>query len=161
MNEAFEIEEATPDDRLDVLRVLDAAMLETDAARVADRIDASDAFVARFEHTNAVVGAVIATRPEASEESGGTLHVDTVAVRRTRRGCGVGSALVESVIDRGRADPGIDRVTTAFDGSLGGFYAALGFDIEPGRASGGNESRPGDRMRGVVSLGEDIGAEPR
>ncbi|MFC6771583.1 GNAT family N-acetyltransferase, partial [Halorubrum pallidum] len=36
--DGFTVEPATPDDRLDILRVLDAAMLETDAETVAAAI---------------------------------------------------------------------------------------------------------------------------
>ncbi|MFC6754179.1 hypothetical protein ACFQEU_12005, partial [Halorubrum tibetense] len=76
MNGPFTVERAISTDRIDVLRVLDAAMLETDAEQVADRIDAGDVFVARFERTGAVVGALVASRKDAGERSEGTLHVD-------------------------------------------------------------------------------------
>jgi len=79
----IEIGTASPDDRLDILRVLDAAMLETDAETVDAAIDAGDALVARFKRTDAVVGALVATRPESDR-----VHVDAVAVRRARRGRG-------------------------------------------------------------------------
>ncbi|MES3162254.1 MAG: GNAT family N-acetyltransferase [Halorubrum sp.] len=159
MNGAFTIEQASDGDRLDVLRVLDAAMLETDAERVADRIDAGDVFVARFERTGGVVGALVASRKEDGEQSEETLHVDAVAVRRARRGRGIGSALVEAAIDRGRADPGTDRVTVVFDGSLAGFYADLGFEVEPDRVTEGDEPPANDRLRGVLLVGTGVEAE--
>jgi len=56
LSEDIAIETASPDDRLDILRVLDAAMLETDTEVVDTAIDASEALVARFKRTNAVVG---------------------------------------------------------------------------------------------------------
>ncbi len=159
MNGPFTVERAISTDRIDVLRVLDAAMLETDAEQVADRIDAGDVFVARFERTGAVVGALVASRKDAGERSEGTLHVDAVAVRRARRGRGIGSALIETAIDRGRADPGIDRVTAAFDGSLGGFYADLGFEVEADRVVEGDEPPANDRTRGVLPVGTGVEAE--
>ncbi|WP_066411458.1 GNAT family N-acetyltransferase [Halorubrum aethiopicum] len=128
------IESATPDDRLDVLRVLDAAMLETDAAALHARIDAGDALVARFERTGSVVGALVLTRPEPERR-----HVDAVAVRRQRRGRGIGSALVARAVRDARAESGVDAVTATFDADLTEFYADLGFSIEPtgdGRARG-------------------------
>lgn len=133
------IERADPDDRLDVLRVLDAAMLETDADLVSDRIAAGDALVARFERTGAVVGALVATRPES-----GRRHVDAVAVRRARRGRGIGSALVADAVARAERDEGIDVVTAAFEPELEGFYVDLGFDVDAERAADGS-----DRLRGL------------
>ena len=132
------VEPATPDDRLDVLRILDAAMLETDAATVDDRTAAGDVLVARFERTGAVVGALVATRPDPDR-----LHVDAVAVRRARRGRGLGSALVAGAVGLAEADDGIDVVTASFKPKLEEFYADLGFEIGSERAGGGN-----DRLRG-------------
>ena len=136
------VEPATPDDRLDVLRVLDAAMLATDAATVDDRIAAGDALVARSERTDGVVGALVATRPAPDR-----LHVDAVAVRRPRRGRGVGSALVAAAVRRGESDPAVEAVTAAFDADLRAFYAALGFAIRSVDSSGDsrNADAEGDR----------------
>jgi len=128
------IEPATPDDRLDVLRVLDAAMLETDAETVDAAIDAGDALVARFARTDAVVGALVATRPEP-----GRLHVDAVAVRRARRGRGIGSALVGETVQRAERGPEVDAVTAEFDPKLETFYTDLGFEAD----DGADPSEPG------------------
>ena len=121
---------ASPDDRLDILRVLDAAMLETDAERVDAAIDAGDALVARFKRTAAVVGALVATRPEPDR-----LHVDAVAVRRAR---GIGSALVAAAVRRAERDAEAAVVTAEFDAKLESLYADLGFDVvdEDGRLRG-------------------------
>ncbi|GAA0546922.1 GNAT family N-acetyltransferase [Halorubrum ejinorense] len=136
------VEPATPADRLDVLRVLDAAMLATDAATVDDRIAAGDALVARSERTDGVVGALVATRPEPDR-----LGVDGDAVRRARRGRGVGSALVAAAVRRGSSDPAIEAVTAAFDAELRAFYAALGFSVRPADPSVDSP----DRLLGRVS----------
>ncbi len=133
------IEPATPDDRLDVLRVLDASMLETDADALATRIAAGDGLVARSDRTGAVVGALVATRPAPTR-----LHVDAVAVRRERRGRGTGSALVANAVRRGWRDPDVECVTAAFDASLAGFYTGLGFAVEPTESTDGD----GDRLEG-------------
>nr|WP_239638698.1 MULTISPECIES: GNAT family N-acetyltransferase [Halorubrum] len=133
------VESATSDDRLDILRVLDAAMLETDADAVDDRIASGDALVARSERTGGVVGALVATRPDPAR-----LHVDAVAVRRARRGRGVGSALVAAAVERGERDDGVETVTAAFDAELRPFYAALGFAIRPADGSGGTAAAPVD-----------------
>lgn len=139
------IDPAVPADRLDVLRVLDAAMLETSVGRVAAAIDAGDAFVARFKRTGAVVGALVATRPEPDQ-----LHVDAVAVTRARRGRGIGSALVAEAVRRGEHDPAINLVTAAFDPKLEGLYTDLGFDAVPA-----TESDESGRVRGRRRVGEN------
>ena len=157
------IEPGTPDDRMDVLRVLDAAMLETDAETIGERIDAGDVLVARFERTGAVVGALVATRPAPERETadvgvdpGDRLHVDAVAVRRARRGRGVGSALVATTVERAEDDPEIARVSAVFDASLATFYTDLGFETRPvSEATPTDETEPtGDtrRFRGRRSV---------
>ena len=118
------IEPATPDGRVDVLRVLDAAMLETDPAVVDAGINAGDVLVARFKRTDAVVGALVGVRPEP-----GRRHIDAVAVRRARRGRGIGSALVAAAVRRAEGDGDAGVVTAAFAPRLEGFYTGLGFDI--------------------------------
>lgn len=152
--EGFTVESATPDDRLDVLRVLDAAMLETDTETVDAAIDAGDALVTRFIRTDAVVGALLATRPDPNR-----LHVDAVAVRRSRRGRGIGSALVAEAVRRAERDDAVDVVTAAFDSKLEGFYTDLGFEIDRGGDDCGGDDLGTDRLRGRRSVGTG-GGEP-
>ena len=141
--DGFAVESATPDDRLDILRVLDAAMLETDAEIVDAAIDNRDALVARFDRTGAVVGALVAVRPGPDR-----LHVDAVAVRRSRRGRGLGSALVARAVRLAERDPGIEVVTAEFDDELEGFYLDLGFEIAAvGDGEAGDDEESG-RLRG-------------
>ena len=134
------VEPAQSDDHIDILRVLDAAMLVTDAETVDGRIAAGDALVARFDRTGAVVGALVATRPAPRE-----LHVDAIAVRRSRRGRGIGSALIEAVVQRAERDHDIALVTAAFDDELGGFYRDIGFDVIPDRGVEDAGRMPGIR----------------
>lgn len=155
------IEPAAPDGRLDVLRVLDAAMLETDPEFVDAAIDAGDALVARFERTDAVVGALVATRLESDR-----LHVDAVAVRRARRGRGIGSALVAAAVRHAEREPEVEVVTAAFDADLRAFYTALGFAVRPVEPADGSRDvdeagtpggdraaeRSPDRFRGRVAV---------
>ncbi|MCG1005653.1 GNAT family N-acetyltransferase [Halorubrum lacusprofundi] len=138
LSEDIAIETASPDDRLDILRVLDAAMLETDTEVVDTAIDASEALVARFKRTNAVVGALVAMRPEP-----GGLHIDAVAVRRARRGRGIGSALVAEAVRRAERDAKVAVVTAEFDPKLKGFYTDLGFAVDSER-----DEVETDRLRG-------------
>jgi sulfur carrier protein ThiS/predicted N-acetyltransferase YhbS len=118
------IEPATPADRLDIVRVLDAAMLQTDVSALAERIAVDAVICARFERTGAVVGAVVVTRPATD-----TAHIDALAVRRARRGNGIGSALVDCAVAAASADPAVGRVTVGFDDALTSLYTDCGFDI--------------------------------
>ena len=108
------IREALPGERAAVMNVLDGAMLTTD--RVGERIEA---------------GAVLAALPERDGErilGALVLHgdrIDAVAVRRRRRGQGIGTALVAAAADRR------ERLTATFDDHVRPFYESLGFDIEP------------------------------
>ncbi|EMA61353.1 GNAT family N-acetyltransferase [Halorubrum lipolyticum] len=156
------IEPATPDDRLDALRVLDAAMLETDPEVVDAAIDAGDALVARFTRTGAVVGALVATRPEPDR-----LHVDALAVRRSRRGRGIGSALVAAAVRRAERDAESTAVTAGFDADLRALYAGLGFSVRPARyedaldpgATDAGAPDPGASDSGASDSGADRVAE--
>ena len=150
------VERATPDDRLDVLRILDAAMLETDAATVDDRTAAGDVLVARFERTGAVVGALVATRPDPDR-----LHVDAVAVRRARRGRGIASALVAAAVRRAERDAEPSAVTAAFDPDLAGLYADLGFELDRGDGSHRTDRVRGRRRVGTTGEGGDRGSGER
>ncbi|GGK57888.1 N-acetyltransferase [Haloarcula sebkhae] len=52
-------------------------------------------------------------------------HIEAVAVRRRRRGQGIGTALVEAALDRR------DQLTAEFDADVRPFYEGLGFDTKP------------------------------
>jgi len=66
-----------------------------------------------------VIGAI-----EVEERDRGG-HVEAVAVRRSRRGRGVGTLLVRAAGDRWRP------LSATFDASLRPFYEGLGFDVGP------------------------------
>jgi GNAT superfamily N-acetyltransferase len=113
-------------DRLDVVRVLDAGLLDLSLATVEARIDAGTALVAVDDGT--VLGALVA---DPAADAGA--HVEAVAVRPNRRGRGVGTALVTAAADRW------GRLTADFDARVRPFYESLGFAVE----------ECGDRYRGV------------
>ncbi|ELZ47927.1 GCN5-related N-acetyltransferase [Halorubrum distributum JCM 9100] len=154
------VEPAAPDDRLDVLRILDAAMLETDADAVDDRTAAGDALVARSARTDGVVGALVAVRPAPDR-----LRVDAVAVRRARRGRGIGSALVAAAVDLGESDPAVEAVTATFDADLRAFYEDLGFAVRPAGAASdpadGGADDAGDGRAGAPADGSPERLEGR
>jgi sulfur carrier protein ThiS len=123
------VRRARRDDHLAVVRLLDGAMLDVDAGRVRDRIEAE---------TGAVL---VATRGDVDRPVGALVRdgdrVTAVVTRRRHRGRGVGSALVRVALgDRG-------RLVAEFDPGVRPFYESLGFTIEPvgdgrlrGRSSG-------------------------
>jgi GNAT superfamily N-acetyltransferase len=116
----IDVREATPDELAAVLGVLDGAALETDADRVRDRLDAGDVLVAASDSSGV---------DDAAETLVGALVLDgeevaNVAVRRRRRGQGIGTALVEAAAARR------DRLVAEFDSDVSPFYESLGFDVE-------------------------------
>ena len=118
---AVAVREARSDERPAVLGVLDGAMLET------DRLDGSTLLVAVAG--DRVLGALVLAGD----------HVDAVAVRRSRRGQGIGTALVEAAAARR------ERLVAEFREGVRPFYESLGFEVEPtveeGRFRGVREPR--------------------
>lgn len=111
-------------DALDVVRLLDAALLDVEA--VGERVAAGDVLVRTVDGT--VVGALVLDGA----------HVEAVAVRRERRDRGHGRALVRAA--RARRGP----LTATFRPGVRAFYESLGFDIE-------RDAGDGDRLRGELS----------
>lgn len=109
---------ATDEDLPDVMNVLDGALLDA----TPDEVDAGETLVAREE--GRVLGALVLSGEE----------IRAVAVRRSRRDQGVGTALVAAAADRR------DRLVARFDPDVRAFYEALGFAVceadEPGRLCG-------------------------
>ena len=125
------VREARPDDRLAVRRVLDAAMLAVDA--VPARIEAGDVLVAVED--DRVIGACVLVVPDDAGPDwvgriGADAHGEAIAVRRRRRGAGIGRALIETASDRG-------RLSAAFEPDVRPFYDDLGFEILDGRTPDG------------------------
>jgi GNAT superfamily N-acetyltransferase len=132
---SFEVREASSEDRLDVRRVLDAAILEV-GNDFGERLDAGDVLVAEEDGRGAILGALVLVPGESNA------HVDAVAVRRARRAQGVGTALVRAAAER-RA-----RLTAEFDPGVRPFYESLGFEIS---GVEGDE----DRLRGQYDANEE------
>lgn len=106
--------EARPGEFAAVMGVLEGALLEIDPDRVRGAIDRGDALVAAAD--GRLLGALVLEGA----------HIEAVAVRRKRRGQGIGSALVRAAADRE------GTLAAAFDPVVRPFYASLGFEIEAG-----------------------------
>lgn len=130
------VREATDDDRLDVRRILDAAMLQI-RVELGERISAGDVLVALEDGKDSILGALVLVPLEDDGIESDAAHIDAVAVRRARRGRGVGSALVRAAADR------CGPLTAEFDPDVRPFYESLGFEIS--RVDGDGE---GSRLRG-------------
>lgn len=133
MDANVQIRTATADDLVSIMRLLDGALLDADAATVEERIarDAVLVAVAGDGTSERVVGALVLDTPERrahaprpEERAPDTRHVEAVAVHRRHRRSGVGTALVETAADR------CDYLTAAFRGEIRPFYESLGFDVE-------------------------------
>ncbi|WP_128477035.1 GNAT family N-acetyltransferase [Halorussus pelagicus] len=132
--EGIAVREATASDRLGVRRVLDAAMLEV-RDDLDQRIDGGDVLVANEERDadsaadeTPILGAlVLVSEGETSRDAANSdaAHIDAVAVRRARRGRGVGTALLRAAAQRH------DRLTAEFNPGVRPFYESLDFHILP------------------------------
>lgn len=119
------IRTATADDELPIRRVIDGAMLEV-PKNLAGLIESEQVLVAVAER---VVGALVLVQP--AEATVPTLaptdeasHIASVAVRRRRRGSGIGAALVRTAAERVSGP-----LTAEFRPSVRPFYESLGFEI--------------------------------
>jgi GNAT superfamily N-acetyltransferase len=128
VNGSVRIREATAGELPAVLNVLDGALLDVAVPGVERAIDGGDALVA-----------VAGGGPAESERILGVLVLDgreivAVAVRRRRRGQGIGTRLVEAASQRR------DGLSAEFDERVRPFWEALGFEVQ--RVEGS------DRLRG-------------
>lgn len=141
---------ADSDDRLDVVRILDGAMLRTN--EVPERLRANDVLVAvaeRGDGSDTTRAAATVVGAAVLDTRGEDRHLDAVAVRRARRDRGIGSALVVRAVRDARELAGVSRVTAEFDADLREFYAGLGFEVEA--ITGESEDGP-ERLRGTLLL---------
>lgn len=152
------VREATGDDADSVVRLLDAAMLEFDRERARQRVDTGDILVAvvrghsREERRTGgdsgsdddrVVGAcVLGTDPTGATE------IEQIAVHRSRRGRGIGTALVDAATTR------VDGPLVArFRDDVRPFYESLGFEIDTvagGETPSATERDDTDRLHGIL-----------
>ena len=143
MAEIVSIRRATAEDHLAVVRLFDAAMLETDPDRLGRQLDVRDGFVLLGATDDRPIGAIAVDFIPADPASVDTAPADhatklvdddtkparitAIAVQRRRRDRGIGRQLVDAAADRVGPRP----LTATFDKRVQSFYRACGFEIEP------------------------------
>lgn len=110
----MEVRPARPDDLSTVMGVLDGALLAVDAGEVRERIGDGAVLVATED--NRVLGACVLDGRK----------IAAIAVRRARRGQGIGTTVVEAAAQS--VDGGL---TAEFHSRVRPFYESMGFAIEP------------------------------
>jgi peroxiredoxin/ribosomal protein S18 acetylase RimI-like enzyme len=111
--DGVELRRGTNNDVVAAMRVLQGALLDVDGSTVRDAAPEGEILLA--EDGDWVVGALVIRDG----------HVEGVAVRRERRGEGIGSALVEAAV----ADED-GTVTADFRAGVRGFWKGIGFEVE-------------------------------
>ncbi len=127
----YSIRRGRPDDFLDVVRLFDAGVLETDASQIRLQLAGDDGFVLVAAIDGRLAGAVAVTEtpPSAAideiDDAEEPWHITAVAVRTERQNRGIGRALVT-----GAAETASPRSLSAFFAEhLIPFYIACEFDI--------------------------------
>jgi len=142
MSDTVAIRRADPDDHLTIVRLFDAAMLETDADRLRRQLEATDGFVLLATFDEQPVGAIAVDSapadPASTNVGSEPARITAIAVRRRRRDRGIGRQLVDAAATRIAPRP----LTAVFDERVRPFYRACGFEIEPheGRLRGCRQS---------------------
>jgi ribosomal protein S18 acetylase RimI-like enzyme len=183
---AHTVREASEDDADDVVRLLDAAMLESDGERVRRRIEAGTVLVAVVERygdgdgadtDDRVVGACVlgevgavdaVDRADEAGEVGeigeisdiddhgaacdvaadSLIEIEHIAVHRSRRGRGIGRALVDAADERSEG-----ALVARFREQVRPFYESLGFEtVEWGERGEDppDDGSDGDRLCAVL-----------
>ena len=134
MSDQLSIRRGDPTDRLAVVRLFDAAMLDTEFDRLSQQLTGTDGAVLIATRGETPVGAVALDYSSASDGKRVAVDDDTdpvritaIAVRRRRRDRGIGRTLIEAAADRVTPRP----LTARFDEKVRPFYHACGFEIAP------------------------------
>ena len=139
MSDQVSIRRGDPTDRLAVVRLFDAAMLDTEFDRLSRQLTGTDGVVLIATREETPVGAIALDYSPASDEKrvavdstrvdGDTdpVWITAIAVRRRRRDRGIGRALIVAAAERVAPRP----LAAGFDEGVRSFYAACGFEIGP------------------------------
>jgi len=123
------IRHADSEDLVDVMRLFDGALLETDADRIRDQLTGDRGCILLAAAGGRPVGAIALLNAEEAVEDvmwPDSSYISAVAVSKTRRGRGIGRLLIEAAVDWAAPRP----LSATFDERVRPFYTACGFDIE-------------------------------
>lgn len=127
----------TSEDLSAILNVLDGALLETDRNQVSRAISRGDVFAAvperRTHESGVILGALVLDGR----------WITSIAVRRRRRGQGIGAALVDSAAKRR------DRLMAEFRAAVRPFWVSVGFEVAPASGDSQGAKPTCKRYRGV------------
>jgi GNAT superfamily N-acetyltransferase len=122
-----------PDDLVDVMRLFDGALLETDSERINRQLARKGGYILCAYVDDRPVGAIGLLTAVAGPEIPITttsrpkpVHITAIAVRNSRQNRGIGRTLVEEAADRAAPRP----LSATFDERVRPFYTACGFEIE-------------------------------
>lgn len=122
------IRQADGDDLVDVMRLFDGALLETDPDRIKDQLTGRRGCIL-VAGEGRPVGAVALTNETEEVDDlpwPETVYISVIAVQKERRGRGVGQSLIAAAADWAAPRP----LAATFDERVKPFYVACGFEIE-------------------------------
>lgn len=142
------IRQAGPDDLVDIMRLFDGALLETDADRIRDQLTGRRGCLLVAGEGRPVGAVALLNDTEEVDDLPwpDSVYISAIAVQKERRGLGVGRSLVMAAADRASPRP----LSATFDERVRPFYTACGFGIDEraGRLWGRRPSAGVDRVGG-------------
>lgn len=122
------IRQADPDDLVDVMRLFDGALLETDPDRIRNQLTGRRGciLVAGEGRPVGAIGLINGAEVDGDLPWPDAVYISAIAVQKQRRGQGVGRSLIDAAADRAAPQP----LSATFDEQVRPFYIACGFEIE-------------------------------
>ena len=122
------IRQADPEDLVDVMRLFDGALLETDADRIRGQLTGRRGCILAAGEGRPVGAIALINGDEEVDDLPWpeAVYISAIAVRTQRRGQGIGRSLIEAAADWAAPRP----LVATFDERVRPFYIACEFTIE-------------------------------